>query len=271
MKQLDQELSGSNGSNISSSWYLQLFFWSPEHVELANVAALKPRTHRACQFFRSSRVCPGQISKGIKGDYVLSGTQKPPTFLFWYVAWEEHQLVFCPLCSLGCLLLYPPVHGSSLLLLLSVNAISILAWGSHQPGDYADGDMQAQSPPLWNSDSANTSQPVEGQAFQMQSYSREKTNGGDTKTWKMVQFLKFLLVLILKTRAVCFLLLSCAQSCIYIYIRWAAHLVRGLFVDVIKVLVSVSTNYFWKKFQVKAYVITCSVGPKVLLLFHNKI
>lgn len=134
--------------------------WLKWLKELVPLAALKPRTQGTCQSFGFSRVCPGQISKRVKGDYVLSGTQKPATFCFWYIAWEKHQLVFYSLCSLDCLLLSRLMHRSSFLLM--VNTISISAWESHWPGDLDDGDFQAQRPPLWNSDSASTYQPVAG-------------------------------------------------------------------------------------------------------------
>lgn len=159
---------------------------------------------------------------------MLSGTQKTPNLLLLTCCLGRASTGFRPFVFFGLLLVCQFVHGSSLL--LTVNAISTSAWGSHWPGGFANGDLQTQSPrlslfgtltvPILNSQLQDT------QAFQMQSYWHTWEN-----KWCRHQGIKdgttFLLVLILKIRAVFFLLLSCAQSYISISqvnstFRWGA-------------------------------------------------
>lgn len=148
----------------------------------------------------------------------LVAHKKTPVLCFWYVAWKDHQLVFYPLCSLSCSLLCQPMHGSSL--------HSQLMPSAPQPDHTNQGTLlmvtcrprASDSPSLepWQCQylpaCCRTHRLFRGNPTD----THKKTNGVDTKAWKMVQLLKFLLVLILKTRAVFFLLLSYAQSYIYI-------------------------------------------------------
>lgn len=103
-------------------WFRELFW---------KAAFLKPGTCRACQSaqvsFRLPRVSPGQISKRIKGDYVLSGMQKPQPFAFDTLLGKSNAWFSKPLCSLNCLLLFLLMHGSSLL--LTVNIYQLFSLG----------------------------------------------------------------------------------------------------------------------------------------------
>lgn len=147
--------------------------------------------------------------------------KKTPIFCFWYVVWKEHQLVFYPLCSSGCSLLCWPMHGSSL--------CSQLMPSASQPEDHtSQGTLLTVtcrprapcSPSLepWQCQYLPTSCRTHSLLKWNPTDTHKKTNGVDTKAWKMkfVQLLKFLLVIILKTRVVFLLLLSYAQSYIYI-------------------------------------------------------